>query len=122
MSTNALPLPTSKGRRISVTALSVLVAAVFLLAGSTKLYGTEKMAVMLTKIGFGQWFRYLTGSLEIIGGIGLLTRRYAFYAALLLVPVMVGAVITHLAVIGGNPAGAIVLLVLSATIAYLRKP
>ena len=122
MSTNALPLPTSKGRRISVTALSVLVAAVFLLAGSTKLYGTAKMVEMFTKIGFGQWFRYLTGSLEIIGGIGLLTRRYAFYAALLLVPVMVGAVITHLAVIGGNPAAAIVLLVLSATIAYLRKP
>ena len=122
MSTNALSLPASKGRRISVTGLSVLVAAVFLLAGTTKLYGTEKMVEMFTKIGFGQWFRYLTGSLEIIGGIGLLTRRYAFYAALLLVPVMVGAVITHLAVIGGNPAAAIVLLVLSATIAYLRKP
>jgi hypothetical protein len=56
-------------------------------------------------------------------GLGvLLTSRYAFYAAALLAVVMVGAIITHVAVLGGSLAPALVLLVLSGIIAYLRNP
>jgi putative oxidoreductase len=73
-------------------------------------------------VGLRQWFRYLTGLLEVAGAIGLLISRYAFYAAILLAIVMVGAVITHLTVIGGSPLPAVALLALSGTIAYLRKP
>jgi putative oxidoreductase len=35
---------------------------------------------------------------------------------------MIGAVITHLFVIGGSPAPAAVLLVVTGAIAYLRRP
>jgi hypothetical protein len=59
---------------------------------------------------------------ELPGGIGLLISRYAFYAALLLAIVMVGAIVAHATVLGGSPAPAIVLLVFSGIIAYLRKP
>ena len=80
------------------------------------------MVELFDKVGLGQWFRYFTGLLEVAGGIGLLIPRYAFYAAVLLAIVMVGAIITHVAVVGGSPAPAASLLVLSGIIAWLRKP
>ena len=43
-------------------------------------------------------------------------------AAVLLAVIMFGAIVAHLTVLGGSPAPAAVLLVLSAAIAYLRKP
>jgi putative oxidoreductase len=52
----------------------------------------------------------------------LLISRYAFYAAVLLAIVMVSAIVAHVTVLGGSPAPAVVLLVLSGIIAYLRKP
>jgi len=47
------------------------------------------------KIGFGTWFRYLTGCLELAGGVGLLVPRLSGIAAIELAGVMVGAVLTH---------------------------
>ena len=44
----------------------------FLLAGGLKLAGVEPMVAMFETIGLGQWFRYLTGGLEVTGAILLL--------------------------------------------------
>lgn len=52
-----------------------------------------------TKIGVGQWFRYLTDALELGGAIGLLIPRLCGLAALGLADVMVGTVVTHLTVL-----------------------
>jgi putative oxidoreductase len=120
--TDTLPAASSKGRLISLWILSGLVALVFIAAGGGKLAGTAVMVDLFAKVGLGQWFRYFTGLLEVAGGIGLLFPRYAFYAAILLSIVMVGAIIAHVTVLGGSPAPALVLLVLSGIIAYLRKP
>jgi uncharacterized membrane protein YphA (DoxX/SURF4 family) len=120
--TDTLPAASSKGRLISLWILSGLVALVFIAAGGGKLAGTAVMVDLFAKVGVGQWFRYFTGLLEVAGGIGLLFPRYAFYAAILLSIVMVGAIIAHVTVLGGSPAPALVLLVLSGIIAYLRKP
>jgi putative oxidoreductase len=120
--TDTLPAASSKGRLISLWILSGLVALVFIAAGGGKLAGTAVMVDLFAKVGVGQWFRYFTGVLELAGGIGLLFPRYAFYAAILLSIVMVGAIIAHVTVLGGSPAPALVLLVLSGIIAYLRKP
>ena len=121
LATNALPAASGKGRLITLWILSSLVALAFLGAGGAKLAGAPVMVEMFSKVGLGQWFRYFTGLLEIVGAIGLLMPRYAFYATGLLALVMVGAIITHLAVLGGSPVPAAVLLVLSGIIAYLRK-
>jgi uncharacterized membrane protein YphA (DoxX/SURF4 family) len=80
------------------------------------------MVATFQKIGVGQWFRYLTGFLEVVGAIGLVIPRFAFYGAALLVIVMIGAVITHLTILGGSPAAPIGLLVITGTIAYVRRP
>ena len=122
ITTNALPAPSRKGRLITLWTLSGLVALAFLGAGGAKLGGVPAMVEMFGKVGLGQWFRYFTGLLEVAAGIGLLIPRYAFYAAVLLAIVMVGAIIAHVTVVGGSPAPAVVLFVLSGIIAYLRKP
>ena len=101
--TNALPANSRKGRLITLWTLSGLVAVAFMGAGGTKLAGVPAMVEMFAKVGLGQWFRYVTGLLEVAGAIGLLIPRYAFYAAVLLAIVMVGAVIAEVAVIGDSP-------------------
>ena len=120
--TSALPVASGKGRVITLWILSTLVSLAFLAAGGGKLAGTAVMVEMFDKVGLGQWFRYFTGLLEVAGAIGLLMSRYALYAAVLLAVVMVGAIIAHVTVLGGSPAPAAVLFVLSGIIAYLRKP
>jgi len=35
---------------------------------------------------------------------------------------MIGAIVTHLAVLGGSPIPALVLLIIVGTVAYLRRP
>src|SRR5713226_2248253 len=111
----------STGRLMALWLLSGLVALAFIGAGSSKLAGAAAMVELFDKVGLGQWFRYVTGLLEVTAGIGLLISRYAFYAAVLLAIVMFGAIIAHVTVLGGSPAPAAVLFVLSGIIAYLRK-
>jgi uncharacterized membrane protein YphA (DoxX/SURF4 family) len=113
---------TGKGANAAVWVLQILAAAAFLGAGGAKLAGVPQMVEVFQKIGVGQWFRYVTGLLEVLGAIGLLIPRYTFYAACLLATVMVGAVISHLTVLGGSPAAPVVLLLITGTVAYLRRP
>ena len=122
ITTQTLPAAFGKGRLITLWTLSCLVALAFIAAAGGKLAGAANMVELFDKVGLGQWFRYFTGLLEMVGAIGLLVSRYAFYAAVLLAVIMFGAIVAHLTVLGGSPAPAAVLLVLSAAIAYLRKP
>ena len=112
----------ARGVVIVLWILQIMAAAAFLMAGGSKLAGAPMMVAVFEKVGGGQWFRYLTGFLEVVGAIGLFLPRYSFYAALLLAAVMVGAIITHLTILGGSPVAPIVLLLLVSTIAWLRRP
>jgi uncharacterized membrane protein len=79
------------------------------------------MVGLFAAIGLGQWFRYLTGILEVAGAILLLIPRTSGLGALMLVGVMIGAVVTHLFVIGGNPLMAIILLAITSLVAWERR-
>jgi hypothetical protein len=57
----------------------------------------------------------------VTSAILLLTPRFAGVGALLLIPTMVGAILTHLFIVGGSPVVPIVLLVVMAVIAYGRR-
>lgn len=46
-----------------------LVAVVFLAAGGAKLVAAPAMVAVFAAIGLGQWFRLLTGLLEVAGAI-----------------------------------------------------
>lgn len=111
----------SKALNIVLWIVQILGAAMFLMAGAPKLTGSEMAVQSFEMIGIGQWFRYLTGVLEVAGGIMLLAPQTAALGAMLLAVVMVGAVIVHLFVIGGSPAMAIILLLAMGFVAWGRR-
>ena len=104
-----------------VWGLQILSAAVFAMAGVSKLAGVAAMVQMFDLIGVGQWFRYLTGGIEVVGAILLLIPALASYGAAVLAVTMVGAIITHLFIVGGNPAVPVLLLASTVTIAWMRR-
>lgn len=108
-------------RRI-VWAVRVLLALAFGAAGAAKLAGVPMMVQVFEAIGFGQWFRYVTGVVEILGVVMLLVPATAFFGALWLTVTMAGAVTTHLVLIGGSPLPALVLGLLSAFVAWKLRP
>jgi putative oxidoreductase len=114
--------PPSKALNTVLWVLQILAAAMFLLAGGLKLAGVEPMVAMFQTIGLGQWFRYLTGGLELTGAILLLIPTTVPLGGSLLAATMVGAIATHLFIAGGSPAPAIVLLVTVATVTWYRWP
>src|SRR5438876_1825179 len=112
---------TEKSINVGLWVLQVGAAGMFLMAGFAKLSGDPQMVGQFDAIGFGQWFRYLTGSLEVLGAVLLLAPRLSGLGALLLVGVMLGAVATHLFVVGGSPLSAIILLIVTGVIAWGRR-
>lgn len=112
---------TGKVQNVALWVLQVAAAAMFLLVGFSKLAGAEQAVALFEAIGIGQWFRYLTGALEVSGAILLLVPALAGVGALLLAAVMVGAVFTELFIIAGNPLMPLILLAVVGTIAYGRR-
>jgi putative oxidoreductase len=106
---------------ISLWVVRGLLALAFVGAGGAKLYGVPMMVQEFEHIGLGQGFRYLTGALELLGALLILTPSLAAFGALLLIGIMIGATITHLFVIGGTAVPALVLLALSAIVAYAKR-
>jgi putative oxidoreductase len=112
---------TGKIINVGLWILQIGAAGMFLMVGFFKLSGDPRMVGLFDAIGVGQWFRYVTGSLEVLGAILLLIPRLSGLGALLLVGVMLGAVATHLFVVGGSPLGAIILLIVTGVIAWGRR-
>jgi putative oxidoreductase len=112
----------SRSANIFLWAGQIVAAGMFLMAGGSKLAGAAPMVAMFAQIGIGQWFRYLTGTIEVISAVLLLIPSLAFFGAVALASTMVGAIFTHLFIIGGNPAVPIVLLAITAAVAWARRP
>ena len=108
-------------RRIGVWTLQAIVAAAFLAAGGAKLAAAPFMVQVFAQIGLGQWFRVVTGVVEIAGAFALLYPRLASFGGLWLGTTMFFAVLTHLFVLHTSPAPALVLGLLNALIVYLRR-
>jgi putative oxidoreductase len=115
--------PTVRRGRVAVIALwvaQIALAAMFLLAGGSKLIGAPAMVDLFAAIGWGQWFRYVTGAIEIIAAVALLIPSAALFGAILLVPTMVGAVAANL-FLGQSPAVPLVVLLVAAAVAWIRR-
>jgi putative oxidoreductase len=114
-------IPRGRVAHIALWLTQVAVAGMFLLAGGLKLAGAPEMVGLFDAIGVGQWFRYVTGSIEVVSAVALLVPSLAPFGALLLVPTMVGAIATHLFIVGGSAVPATVLLIGSLAIAWARR-
>src|SRR6266550_2022747 len=69
------PLATAtpgKAVNIALWTLQMLVALAFVAAGSGKLLGSPDMVALFEAVGIGQWLRYLTGMLEVLGALLLI--------------------------------------------------
>jgi putative oxidoreductase len=103
--------------------LAVLLAIVFTYAGGIKLIGAGPMVQEFAQIGIGQWFRYLTGILEVSGAIGLLVPKYRFWAALQIAAVMAGATAVNIVILHMPPLARLtaILMTLALALAWLRR-
>jgi uncharacterized membrane protein YphA (DoxX/SURF4 family) len=97
------------------------VAVMFLIGGATKLAGIPTMVQLFDAVGVGQWFRYVTGGVEVLSAVLLLIPRLALYGALLAAVTMACAVFTHLAIVGGSPVPAFVLFVAAGSVIWIRR-
>ena len=101
--------------------MQVLVALLFVAAGSGKLVGTADMIALFNAVGIGQWFRYVTGSLELLGALLLIVPGKTAFGAVLLAGVMAGAVVSHLTVLHTAATVPLALFALTALIAWGRR-
>jgi len=79
------------------------------------------MVALFDAIGVGQWFRYVTGLIEVSSAIALLVPSLAVFGAVALLATMLGAVATHLFVVGGSPAMPAILLLGAAAVVWARR-
>jgi putative oxidoreductase len=114
-------IPRGRGALVALWLTQFAVGAMFLFAGGLKLTGAPEMVGLFDAIGVGQWFRYVTGSIEVVSAVALLVPAWAAFGALLLIPTMLGAVVTHLFIVGGSAVPATVLLIGSLVIAWARR-
>lgn len=112
------------GRALSITTLvfQILLGAFMIVASAApKLFGAESAAVGFDLIGWGDWFMYLVGALEVAGGVGLLIPRVAGLAAIGLSLLMVGAAIFNAAILDFPVITPLILLAFFAGIAWVRR-
>ena len=113
----------SGAREIVVTILRVILGLAFLAIAAVKLAGASNTAEMFADIGWGQWFRYFTGALDLIGGVLVLLPRRAFIGALLLMcTVGLATVLTIAGRISDSAVPPLILTALAATLAWLTRP
>src|SRR5258705_11896850 len=112
---------TAKIVNVVLWLLQIGAAGMFLMVGFLKLSGNPQLVGLVEAIGLGQWFRYLTGGLEVAGAILLLIPRTSGLSALMLAGIMICAVMTHVFIVGGSPLVAIILLVVTGVVAWGRR-
>jgi putative oxidoreductase len=119
--TQSASASTATSVNVVLWVLQIAAAGMFLMVGYLKLSGDAQLVGLFEAIGLGQWFRYLTGTLEVAGAFLLLIPRMSGLGALMLAGVMIGAVATHLFIVGGSALMAIILFVVTGVIAWGRR-
>jgi len=110
-----LAIRAARPRRLTRTLLwaaQIPLAAGFVIVAVSKLTGNHQMVREFGLIGAGQWLRYLVGTTELAGAIGLLTPWLAGLAAAGLAADMAGASIINATVLHHTTYGTLVWLTL----------
>jgi len=116
------PQPTGKPRLILTWILRILLGLLFLGIGIEKLTGTMGTIPFFDAIGWGQWFRYVSGAADTAGAILILIPRYTFYGAIIITcTVGLGTWLCFTMPLY-NPIFPLVMTLLAATLAVLARP
>jgi len=98
-----------------------LLTAAFVMAGTAKFIGVEMMVQAFDALGIGQWFRYATGVIEFGGAALLWIKGREAIGAGLLTCTMIGAVLSHVFILGPSAIPALILGVLAAYVLYAHR-
>jgi putative oxidoreductase len=110
-----------RGINITIWTLRVLLGAMFIMSGSSKLTGAPEMVGLFNAIRLGEWLRYFTGAIELAAGAALFVPRLFGLGAAALMGVMLGAAITHVLVLDSSPAMPLVLLLGLGAVIWLHR-
>ena len=121
-SSSSSPVVLAARRRhpLALRGLEFVMGVLFLYLGGAKLLGTPAAVRLFNDIGWGQWFRYVTGVVEVSGALLLLIPALAGASALLLMSVMVAATGIELFVLHRPPSAAMACLCAHTIIARGR--
>jgi uncharacterized membrane protein YphA (DoxX/SURF4 family) len=108
-------------QKYGLWALKILAGLAFVAAGFAKLTGVEMMVATFDALGFGQWFRYVTGVIEVGSAVLLFIPGLQAFGAGLLLCTMIGAVLTHLLILGPSAVPAMILGLMVALITYAHR-
>ena len=111
-------------KRVMKIVLCVLLGICFVVAGGAKLMGSESQFEHFTQWGYPIWFLYLTGIIEVGGGLCLFIPKTQWYGIVVLSITMVGAALTHLMAgeMGAVPVPIVVLGLLLLLAWMIREP
>src|SRR2546422_34131 len=107
--------------KVAAWILQGLLAAAFLAAGGAKLAAVPMMVQLFDAIGFGQWFRIVTGLVEVAGAVALLVPGFAALGAAWLGATMFFAVLTHFFILHTSATPAVILFALNVVVVRLRR-
>jgi len=90
-------------KTIAIWSLRVVLGLIFAYVGATKLTGTGNTPEYFAAIGWGQWPRYATGSVDVAGAVLLFVPRWTGYGAIMLACSVGLATLISATVLRGNP-------------------
>jgi putative oxidoreductase len=85
----------------------IAVAVAFVSLGIDKFSSDSTWVRLFDQIGFGQWFRYVTGAIQLAGGVLVLIPRTCLAGLALLGCTMAGAVLVWVFVLN-TPGNAVI--------------
>jgi putative oxidoreductase len=100
--------PQQQSFDVSGWVLRISAGLLFLAVGLAKFQSRSIWVQLFADIGLGDWFRYLTGTLQCIAGLLLLVPRTTTFGAALAGCTMAGAVAVHLFALDTGIGGAII--------------
>ncbi len=86
----------TKRKRLILWILRILLSIGFLFASSGKLTQNEYVIIMFRDWGYSDGFYMIIGILELVLAIMILIPKSSLYAAIGLMFIMIGAMITHM--------------------------
>jgi len=107
--------------KFAIWILRALVSLLFVAAATMKLTSQPQMVAEFQTVGLGQWFRYLTGALELVGGIAVLAPRSSILGAAILLLVDIGAFFAQIAILHMDWIHTIVIGALIGLLIYLQR-
>src|SRR5512146_3266418 len=118
---HASPNASAHGHHVlALDAAELALAGICLLVGGAKLIGRPDMVALFRDIGVGQWFRYVTGAVEVAGAALLVIPMLSGASALLLGGLMIVATLIELFVLHRPPVAALACLSGHAYVAWAR--